>query len=379
MAAAVVAAKKRHDVAQARYAYGDDDEFSGDHVVPEEAFANMLKAFKQGLEYRPPTPPKPTEVANAWTEDGEDGEAEGDKPEHTGPIPWILPYQQQMYYFYNSNTIQFLTAGLIFANFVVNAAEAQTKEGEGLDIYYGFEMFFTVIFTIELVVNYWAHAHCPFWTSAWNLFDFIVVAISLLSLGLSNLPGISTLRLARAFRVFRLFKRLESLRKIMACLALAIPGCTSAFAIVVLVTAIYAILCVQFFGDEWPYYFGSFSKAMYSLFQVMTGDSWNEAIARPIVDVYPHAAMLFISYILIVGIVLINVVVAVLLEKMTVDEDGEQEDPHTLQKHYILHLLTMLGKSMTKRLNEQETKINELHALLSGKPVAGAPAALGVQ
>lgn len=359
MAAAVVAAKKRIDHNNAKYAY-DDEEFENDHMTPEEGFSKMLKSMKEGLAAEPEDK-SPKKEAWGEGENGEDGDGHADKKDEPSiPIPIKLSYQPLMYKFYNSNHIQFFTAGLIFANFVVNAAEAQTKEGEGLDIYYGFEMFFTVIFTVELVINYWAHAHWPFWTSAWNLFDFVVVAISLLSLGLSNLPGISTLRLARAFRVFRLFKRLESLRKIMACLALAIPGCTSAFAIVVLVTAIYAILCVQFFGDEWPYYFGSFSKSMYSLFQVMTGDSWNEAIARPVVDVYPHAALLFISYILIVGIVLLNVVVAVLLEKMTVDDGEEHEDPHTMQKHYFLHINTVLGKALTRRLNEQEKKINQL-------------------
>ena len=107
-------------------------------------------------------------------------------------------------------------------------------------------MFYTAIFTIELAINFFAHRWGHF-INSWNIFDSVVVFVSLLSLILTDLPGISTLRLMRAFRVFRLFKRLASLRKIMAALGNAVPGCSNAFAIVLLVTAIYAILGVQFF------------------------------------------------------------------------------------------------------------------------------------
>ena len=131
--------------------------------------------------------------------------------------------------------------------------------------------------------------------------------------------------------------------QIMSCLGNAIPGCMSAFFIVVLITAIYAILGVEFFSTldsvvhpgtlepHGPYYFGDFSSAMFTMFQVMTGESWAEMIARPLVDAYPLSSLYFVSYILIVGLVLINVVVAVLLEKMGgADEDeyeeGDKED-----------------------------------------------------
>jgi len=152
-----------------------------------------------------------------------------------------------------------------------------------------------------------------------------VVIISLLTILFQGLPGISTLRLMRAFRVFRLFKRLASLRKILKALENAVPGCSNAFSIVILVNAIYSILGVEFFKDsDSAAYFKNFSVAMFTMFQVMTGDSWSEAIARPIIDQYPWAAIYFITYILIVGIVLINVVIAVLLEKMV--DSGEEEE-----------------------------------------------------
>jgi hypothetical protein len=134
--------------------------------------------------------------------------------------------QGKAHVFYNADLIQFFTAGLIFGNFIVNAAEAQVREGEASLAFGGLEMFFAI--------NFYAHKWGHF-INSWNIFDSVVVFVSLLSLLLDNLPGISTLRLMRAFRVFRLFKRLASLRKIMQALGNSVPGCSNAFAIVILV------------------------------------------------------------------------------------------------------------------------------------------------
>lgn len=170
--------------------------------------------------------------------------------------------QKHLYVFYNSTPIQMVTAGLIFANFIVNAAEAQycgsnascyidevgfkgplnEREGgaewyanqtatyalihdsenpkdwnvsnEGAAVFEGFELFFTFIFLLELIINFWGHYWRPFIASGWNWFDTVVVTVSVISLAVPELPGVSTLRLMRAFRVFRLFKRLQSLRKV---------------------------------------------------------------------------------------------------------------------------------------------------------------------
>ena len=280
--------------------------------------------------------------------------------------------QSKAHVFYNADLIQFFTAGLIFGNFIVNAAEAQVREGEASLAFGGLEMFFTAIFTIELSINFYAHKYGHF-INSWNIFDSVVVFVSLLSLLLDNLPGISTLRLMRAFRVFRLFKRLASLRKIMAALGNSVPGCSNAFAIVILVTSIYAILGVQFFryvgeGDMKGRYFGTFLRAMLTMFQVMTGDSWAEGVSRPIMEWYPDngqrvmVQMYFVSYILIVGIVLTNVVVAVLLEKMTMDDDIEEVPEEDALKGNSDNQFKSLVGALALRLNKQDEDMKALTA-----------------
>lgn len=79
-----------------------------------------------------------------------------------------------------------------------------------------------------------------------------------MSLGLQNLPGADVLRLLRCFRVFRLFKRIPSLRQIIVALSASVPPMINAFALVCLVTAIYAIMSVTFFSTKAPEQFGDF-------------------------------------------------------------------------------------------------------------------------
>merc|ERR1719171_1115659 len=80
---------------------------------------------------------------------------------------------------------------------------------------------------------------------------------------------------------------------------------------------------VHYFRRDFPEYFGTFSKAMLTLFQVSTGDSWVSGITRPIALYYSDSSpivpvLYFVSFFCISGLILTNVVVAILLEKFMV-------------------------------------------------------------
>lgn len=258
---------------------------------------------------------------------------------------WMCKYQRGVKKWYRSTFIQVAVALLIFLNFLISAAGAQAHSNlgnpdpdlhgrAGIKFFFACELFFTIIFTVELGINMFAHWWWLFWADGWNWFDFIVVFVSLLSMLLPNLPGVAVLRLLRAFRVFRLFKRMESLRKIIKSLEESIPGVANAFMILMLVMSIYAILGVEFFRHTFihpwnaiiqPNYFDNFSKSLFTLFQTMTGESWSEAIARPCIRKHPVVGSIyFVSFVLINGFVLVNVAIAVLLEKM-MDDAGPPE------------------------------------------------------
>jgi hypothetical protein len=235
-------------------------------------------------------------------------------------------------------------------------------------LFQDFDRFFNIVFLIELLMNIYGSGgpFRRFWSSGWNVFDFFIVVIGVIFMTGAIPPDnpLSNLKMLRAFRVFRLFKRIKSLNKIVVALLRSLPGVFNAFVIMVIFMMIYAILAVEYFaplgqefgehgrgqyvtfGDNgenhtisaetargfaygWEYY-GTFFRAMYTLFQVMTGESWSEAVARPLMfGLYKNAilvAIYFVSFILLMQIVLTNVVVAVLLDKFVADEPQEGDD-----------------------------------------------------
>jgi len=239
--------------------------------------------------------------------------------------------------------IQIAVAVLIGANFLTNIIEKEVDPyGTAHTATFGaFELFYNICFTLELAINMYGHWCKEFWKSNWNIFDVVVVTIGIVNtLELPLPPAFSLLRMMRAFRVFRLFKRVHSLNKIIVAIAHAVPGVVNAFLILAIVMSIYAILAVEFYfeigegcnvpggvnydtrwitfrgGCTGQEYWGTFSKSLYSFFQVLTGESWSEAVARPAIWYFYDdpiravgSGLFFVSYVIITGFVLTNVVV----------------------------------------------------------------------
>jgi len=170
-------------------------------------------------------------------------------------------------------------------------------------------------------VSYAAFAPSPFraLASAWNWFDLFIVVVGWVSLANAQMPGISVLRLFRALKVLRLFRRIESIKVIVEGVAAAMPGMANAFIILGILMGIWAIIGVQFFAEFAPQEFGTFLRAMFTMWQVMTMDGWASGIARPLIfDVDQGGALavvFFVSFTFVAGVVMANVVIAILLDK----------------------------------------------------------------
>jgi voltage-gated sodium channel len=119
-------------------------------------------------------------------------------------------------------------------------------------------------------VNFAANCFWPFMTDAWNYLDFLVVTVSWISLALpgGGLGAISVIRLLRVFRVIRVIKRLKSLRRIVKALLSSVVPVSYSLVLLLLVTAIFAIVAVETMGSEHPELFGCFGTAYFTIWQV---------------------------------------------------------------------------------------------------------------
>lgn len=171
---------------------------------------------------------------------------------------------------YESTLIQSVIAAVILASFALNLVNAEIlpEDEATIRVFENLDLAFTIVFTIELAANFFGNYWAPFFREAWNLFDTFVVAISLLSLAMEELPAVNMLRLIRIFRVIRLFRALRSLRQILNALIASIFPVISSFLVLLLVTCIYAVLGTMFFHQRDPEHFSKFSQSLFSMFQV---------------------------------------------------------------------------------------------------------------
>ncbi len=174
-----------------------------------------------------------------------------------------------------------------------------------------FDLIILAMFTIEIALKIVIY-RARFWTSAWNVFDFAIVAVSILPAA----GSFSIFRALRIIRTLRLLKNLPKLRLIIESLLRSIPSIGWIFVLLIIVYYIYAVVGVNLFADEYPKYFGDLGRSFYTLFQVMTLESWSSAIARPVMDGVPFSALYFVSFILIATYTTLNIFIAIVVNTM---------------------------------------------------------------
>ncbi|MFN4354563.1 ion transporter [Parvibaculum sp.] len=167
------------------------------------------------------------------------------------------------------------------------------------------------IFVIELTMKMAAY-RLRFFRDGWNIFDFIIVAIALVP----SAGPLSVLRALRILRVLRLLSVVPSLRKVVASLIGALPGMGSIIAVLFLVFYVGAVLSTKLFGASFPDWFGTIGGSMYTLFQIMTLESWSMGIVRPVLEVYPYAWIFFVPFIVLTSFMVLNLFIAIIVNSM---------------------------------------------------------------
>ena len=194
-----------------------------------------------------------------------------------------------------------------------------------------------VIFVAEILLKLFVY-RLKFFRNGWNIFDFTIVAIALIPTG----GSLSVLRALRILRALRLVSAMPKMRKVVQGLFAAIPSMGTVIILLGLVFYIAAVMATKLFGDAFPQWFGSIGSSLYSLFQIMTLESWSMGIVRPIMEVYPWAWGFFIPFVLVTSFVVLNLFIAIIVNAMHEEADEEQ----TAQRNEIMEEIRALRREM---------------------------------
>ena len=167
------------------------------------------------------------------------------------------------------------------------------------------------IFTIEIGLKLWVY-RARFFRNAWNLFDFTIVAVA----WMPTAGALTVLRALRILRVLRLISVVPQMRTVIGALFRALPGMGSIVAVLLLVFYVAAVMATKLFGAGYPEWFGSVGASMYSLFQIMTLESWSMGIVRPVMEKYPAAWAFFVPFIIVTSFTVLNLFIALIVNSM---------------------------------------------------------------
>ncbi|NIZ07806.1 ion transporter [Pseudooceanicola sp. HF7] len=203
------------------------------------------------------------------------------------------------------------------------------------------------IFVVEIGLKIFARGRA-FFRSGWNIFDFVIVGVALIP----ATQGLSVLRALRILRLLRIISVAPTLRRVVEGFVSALPGMASVFLLMALIFYIAAVMATKLFGDTFPEWFGTIPLSTYSLFQIMTLESWSMGIVRPVMEVSPYAWLFFVPFILVTTFAVVNLVVGLIVNSM---QEAHAEESNAATDTYRDEVLRRL-EAIERRLAEAEQR-----------------------
>ncbi len=208
------------------------------------------------------------------------------------------------------------------------------------------------IFCVEIALKLVAY-RARFFKSAWNWFDLTVVVFSLIP----DAGALTVLRAFRVLRLFRLFSVVPEMRSVVEALAKAIPGMGAIMLVLGVIFYVSSVMGAMLFSGTHPELFEDLGGSAFTLFQVMTLESWSTGVARDVMAEHPQAWIFFVGFIVLTSFAVLNLFIAVIVDSMQSKhfdaETERQNEAHDEREH------------MMEEFKAMRTEIAELKTLLS--------------
>ncbi|MCU7920731.1 MAG: ion transporter [Candidatus Thiodiazotropha sp. (ex Epidulcina cf. delphinae)] len=247
--------------------------------------------------------------------------------------------------------------GLILLNAVLLGLETSPSAMAAAgDIITRLDRLILAVFVIEIAARLYVH-RLAFWRDPWSLFDFAVVAIALIPTS----GSFAVLRALRVLRVLRLLTMVPSMRRVVGALLAAIPGLGSIALVLMILYYVFAVIATNLFIDTHPEWFGTIGRSLYTLFQIMTLESWSMGIVRPVMEQFPYAWAFFIPFILVATFTMLNLFIAIIVNAMQSYSEAEHQETaaalHQTQEQ--------IEADLQSELRDLRAEIRELKTMLT--------------
>lgn len=212
----------------------------------------------------------------------------------------------------DNRIFQFSVVSIIILNAVLIGATTYELDPLFLETIHILDYGITVFFVIEILIRFIGEQKkSNFFRSGWNIFDTIIVTISLIPI--PNNSSFLVLRLLRVFRVLRLISVIPELKQIIEAILQSIKRVFFVSLLLFIILYIYATIGAILFSEDDPSRWGDLGVSLITLFQVLTLSSW-ETVMLPLQEIYWWSWIYFFSFIIICAITILNLVIAILVD-----------------------------------------------------------------
>ena len=224
------------------------------------------------------------------------------------------------------------------------------------------DMLITAIFLAEITIRFIAEPNkSTFLRKGWNLFDTLVVLISLIPIDHSDLVLVA--RLVRVFRVLRMISIVPELRMLLASLLKALPQLGYVILLMFIIFYIYAAIGATLFESINPVLWGDIAISMLTLFRVMTFEDWTDVMYETM-TVYPFSWIFYLSFIFFTAFAFLNMVIGIVVNVMNAENEKllqaqreEQHEPTLIDIHQkLLHLERLIELQARAEPDNQTSK-----------------------
>jgi voltage-gated sodium channel len=255
------------------------------------------------------------------------------------------------------------TERVIMTLIIINAITLGLQTSKTVMASYGpiLELFDDIIvwvFVIEVSTRIIVH-RTAFFKDPWSVFDFVVVAISIIPAS----QTFSVLRALRILRALRLITAIPTLKAVVAGLLAALPGMGSIVLLIGLLYYVFAVIAVKLYGPEFPELFGTLGKSFFTLFTVMTLEGWVDGVVKPIMEKFPRAWIFFITFIVVTTFMVLNLFIGVVVNAMQ-EEHAKAEKLELEHEREIVH---EEAAPILQEVRSLKAEVAELRKALGGK------------
>ena len=223
------------------------------------------------------------------------------------------------------------------------------------EVIFTLDQMITIIFVMEIIMRITSYDKpLDFFKDGWNIFDFIIVAASLIPIA-GNESTIA--RLLRIFRILRLITILPELKEILNALFRSAKSIGYVLLLMFIIFYIYAVMGNIFFAGLPSGSWNDLGVALLTLFQIMTFEGWTDIMAESM-EVYPMSWIFYVTFIVLTAYTFLNMIIGIIIETLN-QEHKQDELIEAENEKELLKELVAQNRLLIKKVEHLEEVMEE--------------------